>query len=95
MDTELIHRRRWGTLAVLSLSLLIIGLDNTVLNVAIPTLQADLDASASELQWIIDGYTLAFAGLLLTAGSWGDKFGRKRALNIGLLLFGARRCGVR
>ncbi|MGH3344333.1 MAG: MFS transporter [Carbonactinosporaceae bacterium] len=74
---------------MLCLSLLIIGLDNTVLNVALPTLQRDLDASAADLQWVVDGYTLAVAGLLLTAGSWGDAFGRKRALDIGLLVFGA------
>ncbi len=88
MDTETIHRRRWGTLAVLCVSLFVVGLDNTVLNVALPSLQRDLDASSSDLQWIVDGYTLAFAGLLLTAGSWGDKFGRKRALNLGLAIFG-------
>ncbi|MCX9191776.1 MFS transporter [Carbonactinospora thermoautotrophica] len=83
------YRLRWGTLAVLCLSLLLIGLDNTVLNVALPTLQRDLDASASELQWIVDAYTLIFAGLLLTAGSWGDKYGRRRALALGLLVFSA------
>src|SRR5437764_8431674 len=80
--------RRWWTLAVLCLSLLVIGLDNTILNVALPTLQKDLDASASQLQWIVDVYMLVFAGVLLTAGSLGDRFGRKRALTFGLAIFG-------
>ena len=80
--------RRWWTLAVLCLSLLVIGLDNTILNVALPTLQRDLGASASQLQWIVDVYMLVFAGALLTAGSLGDRFGRKRALTFGLLVFG-------
>ncbi len=81
--------RRWWTLAVLCLSLLIIGVDNTILNVALPTLQHDLGASASQLQWIVDAYMLVFAGVLLTAGSLGDRFGRKRALTFGLAVFAA------
>jgi EmrB/QacA subfamily drug resistance transporter len=80
--------RRWWTLAVLCLSLLVIGLDNTILNVALPTLQRDLDASSAQLQWIVDVYMLVFAGVLLTAGSLGDRFGRKRALTLGLAVFG-------
>jgi EmrB/QacA subfamily drug resistance transporter len=80
--------RRWWTLAVLCLSLLVIGLDNTILNVALPTIQHDLDASSSQLQWIVDAYMLVFAGVLLTAGALGDRFGRKRALSVGLLIFG-------
>src|SRR3954452_6798414 len=80
--------RRWWTLAVLCLSLLVIGLDNTILNVALPTLQGDLDASSSQLQWIVDVYMLVFAGVLLTAGSLGDRFRRKRALTFGLAVFG-------
>ncbi|MDA2978408.1 MAG: DHA2 family efflux MFS transporter permease subunit [Actinomycetota bacterium] len=83
------HRRRWLTLAVLSLSLVIIGLDNTILNVALPTLVRELDASASQLQWMVDSYVLVFAGLLLTMGALGDRFGRKLALNAGLVIFGA------
>lgn len=88
MDAELIHARRWATLAVLSLSLVIIGLDNTILNVALPTLVRELGASASELQWMVDAYVLVFAGLLLTMGALGDRFGRKLALTIGLVIFG-------
>jgi EmrB/QacA subfamily drug resistance transporter len=84
-----VHRRRWVILGVLSLALLVIGLDNTILNVALPTLQRDLEASNAELQWIVDAYTLVFAGLILVAGAWGDKFGRRRALFIGLAVFGA------
>jgi EmrB/QacA subfamily drug resistance transporter len=85
---ELIHRRRWWTLAVLSISLIVISLDNTILNVALPSIARDLDASASDLQWVVDAYMLVFAGLLLTAGSLGDRFGRRRALSAGLLVFG-------
>ncbi len=88
MSPATIHRRRWWTLGVLSLSLLIISLDNTILNVALPTLSEDLDASSSQLQWIVDIYILVFAGLLLTAGSLGDRYGRRRSLRIGLIIFG-------
>jgi EmrB/QacA subfamily drug resistance transporter len=86
---EKAHRRRWWTMLVLSLSLLVISLDNTILNVALPTIERDLDASASQLQWIVDSYLLVFAGLLLTAGSLGDRFGRRRALFTGLAVFAA------
>jgi MFS transporter, DHA2 family, multidrug resistance protein len=83
-----VHDRRWITLGVLCLSLLIIVMDNTILNVAIPSLVAQLGATNTQLQWIIDAYTLVFAGLLLTSGSLGDRFGRKKALRIGILVFG-------
>lgn len=82
-------RMRWWTLAVLSVSLVIIIIDDTIVNVALPTLQRDLGASASALQWIVDSYILVFAGLLLTMGTLGDRFGRKRFLQLGLLVFGA------
>ena len=82
------YPRRWWTLAVLCLSLLVISLDNTILNVALPTLARDLDATGSQLQWMVDAYVLVFAGLLLTMGSLGDRFGRKLALNAGFLIFG-------
>jgi EmrB/QacA subfamily drug resistance transporter len=84
-----IDPRRWWALGVLCFSLLVISLDNTILNVALPTLARDLDASASQLQWIVDSYMLVFAGLLLTAGALGDRFGRRRVLSLGLLVFGA------
>jgi len=83
-----IYARRWKTLIVLSISLVIIGLDNTVLNVALPTLQRHFNTSGSTLQWIVDAYILAFAGLLLLMGTLGDHFGRKRVLQGGLVLFG-------
>ena len=88
MDTSTAYRRRWGTLGVLSVCLLVIGLDNTILNVALPSLATDLHAGDSQLQWMVDSYTLVFAGLLLTAGSLGDRFGRRAALFSGLAIFG-------
>ena len=92
-DPEVAYRRRWLTLAVLCISLMVIGLDNTILNVAIPTLShakklGGLGASGSSLQWIVDSYTLVFAGLLLTMGSLGDRFGRYKFLTFGLVVFG-------
>src|SRR5688572_29704862 len=87
-ETTPYAHRRW-TLAVLCLSLLTIGFDNTILNVALPTLVRELGATASDLQWIVDVYVLVFAGSLLTAGALGDRFGRKLALNIGLVVFAA------
>ncbi|MGH9210452.1 MAG: MFS transporter [Acidimicrobiales bacterium] len=92
-DVDQVHRRRWVTLAVLCLSLLVIVVDNSILNVALPTLSkapADggLGAADSDLQWIVDSYVLVFAGLLLTAGALSDRFGRYRALALGLAIFG-------
>jgi EmrB/QacA subfamily drug resistance transporter len=83
------YRRRWVILAVLCFCLLVVSIDNTILNVALPTLVEELHASASQLQWIVDAYTLVFASLLLTAGTIGDKYGRRGALMIGLLVFGS------
>ncbi len=83
-----VHERRWVILGVLCLSLLIIVMDNTILNVAIPSLITDLGASNSQVQWIIDSYVLVFAGLLLTTGSLSDRFGRKGTLQLGIVLFG-------
>lgn len=82
-----VHARRWWVLGVLCLSMTIIVMDNTILNVAIPSLIRDLDASNSQVQWIIDSYTIVFAGLLLTTGSLSDRFGRKGALQVGIVLF--------
>lgn len=87
MDATAIHQRRWVGLGVCCLSLLVIGLDNTILNVALRSLADDLGATTSQLQWIVDGYVLVFAGLLLTAGSLGDRFGRRSALSVGLVVF--------
>jgi len=86
--TEQIHSRRWATLAVLCLSLVIVVVDNTIVNVALPTLVRKLHASTASLQWVVDAYTLALAGLLLTLGSLGDRIGRQRTLAAGLATFG-------
>src|SRR5438093_10389239 len=83
-----VDSRRWWTLAVLCLSLLMVVVGNTVLNVAIPTLIRELHASTTQLQWIVDAYALVFAGLLFTSGALGDRFGRKGALTVGLIVFG-------
>jgi EmrB/QacA subfamily drug resistance transporter len=85
---------RWKTLGVLSLSLVIIGLDNTILNVALPSLQQEFAASASTLQWMVDSYLLVFAGLLLVFGTLGDRLGRKLALQSGITIFGLASLGA-
>src|SRR4051812_16068822 len=89
MDEQLAQsqRRRWAILGVLSLSVFLVVVDNTIVNVALPTLSRELGASTSQLQWIVDSYSLVFAGLLLAFGSLGDRFGRKGALQLGLSLF--------
>jgi EmrB/QacA subfamily drug resistance transporter len=79
--------RRWWVLALLCTSLLIVIVGNTSLNVALPTLSRDLNATTTQLQWMVDAYALVFAGLLLTAGAIGDRYGRKGALQVGLLLY--------
>ena len=80
---------RWWTLVVLCISLLVISLDNTILNVALPSIIRDLHASSSDLQWVVDSYVVVFAGLLLVLGSLGDRIGRKWTFMAGLLVFGA------
>ncbi|MFH0175447.1 MFS transporter [Streptomyces cacaoi] len=89
---EAVHRRRWAILGVLMLSLLIVVLDNSILNVAIKTISTPaptgLGATQSELEWAINSYTLVFAGLLFTAGLLGDRIGRKKVLLGGLAVFG-------
>jgi len=89
MDAETIHKRRWLILSVLVICLLVVILDNTILNVALKTVQADLNASQSQMQWAVDSYALVFAGLLITAGVLGDRLGRKRMLLFGMVAFGA------
>jgi EmrB/QacA subfamily drug resistance transporter len=81
--------RPWLALAVLCVTLLMVSLDTTVLNVALPTLVRDLRASTTQLQWIVDAYVLVFAGLLLVAGSVADRVGRKKVFCVGLLTFAA------
>ena len=85
---------RWAILVVVCGSALIINVDNTILNVALPTLVRALDASSSELQWIVDSYAIVFAGLLLVGGSLADRFGRKRFFLIGLTVFAAGSIGA-
>ncbi len=79
--------RRWWVLAVLCLSILLVAVDNTIVNVALPTISRDLSASTSALQWVVDAYSLVFAGLLLVGGNLGDRLGRRRVLQAGLAAF--------
>lgn len=88
MDPTTINPNRWWTLAVMNVCLLLTVVDHTILNVALPTLARELDATGSQLQWIVDSYVLVFAGLLLPAGALGDRFGRRGALYFGLVVFG-------
>ncbi|WP_306215801.1 MFS transporter [Actinoplanes sp. RD1] len=87
MEHTAAYQRRWQILAVLSLSLVLIGLDTLVIQLALPSVQRELDTTATQLQWVVDAYTLTFGGLLLFAGGLSDRFGRKRVLTIGLLSF--------
>ncbi|MFD7321466.1 DHA2 family efflux MFS transporter permease subunit [Streptomyces sp. NPDC059875] len=80
--------RRWWILVVLCLSTLVLVVDSMALTVAVPSMTEDIGASAQDIQWILDSYILVFAGLLLTSGSLGDRFGRRKIMIIGLLLFG-------
>src|SRR5262245_58790134 len=82
------HNRRWWTLVVLCLSVFLVVVDNTIVNTALPTLAEDLNAGTSQLQWIVDAYTLAVAGLLLIGGALGDRYGRHRLLAGGLAVLG-------
>jgi EmrB/QacA subfamily drug resistance transporter len=82
-----VYQRRWFLLGIMCLSLIMVVMSVSGLNVALPSMQRELGASASALQWIIDSYALVFAALLLPAGALGDRFGRKRALLFGLVVF--------
>jgi len=83
-----VHPRRWWILLVLCMSVLLVTVDNTIVNVALPTISTELSAGTRDLQWIVDAYTLVFAGLLLMGGNLGDRLGRRRMLQAGLVLFG-------
>ncbi|MFD7438026.1 MFS transporter [Streptomyces sp. NPDC059861] len=87
METR--NPRRWWILVVLCLSTLVLVVDSMALTVAVPSMTEDIGASAQDTQWILDSYILVFAGLLLTSGSLGDRFGRRKVMLIGLVLFGA------
>ena len=80
-------RSRWLALCALCLAELLVMVDNTIVNVALPTMSRDLGAGISGLQWIVDAYTLVFAGLLLTGGYLGDRFGHRRMLLVGIAGF--------
>ncbi len=81
--------RRWLVLMVMSIGTLVVFIDNTVVNTALPAISIDLGASITTLQWIVDAYVLALVGLLLLGGSLGDRYGRRRWMITGLLVFGA------
>ncbi|MGI5245828.1 MFS transporter [Dactylosporangium sp. CA-139066] len=87
MDAVTSSPRRWLALVAIVLSVLTVGFDTTILNVALPTLATALNAGNDDLQWIVNAYVLVFAGLLLPMGALGDRYGRKRLLMTGLLLF--------
>src|SRR5487761_1534678 len=82
-------RRRWWALVAMAASVLVVGLDLTVLNLALPTIATDLHASTSDLQWISDSYSLVLAAAMLPAGLLGDRLGRKKVLLVALIVFGA------
>jgi EmrB/QacA subfamily drug resistance transporter len=86
---ELTRQRRRLVLAICCSSLFIVGLDNTIVNLALPPIRRDLGSSLSGLQWVIDAYTLVLASLLMLGGSTGDRIGRRRTFQTGLVLFGA------
>ena len=88
MPERSVHDRRWWILATMVVSMLVVVLDNTILNVALKDIQESLNATQGELEWSINSYTLVFAGLLFTYGVLGDRFGRRRALLLGLTIFG-------
>ena len=89
-----IYKRRWWTFLVLALAILIVVIDHTILNVALPTMQTALGASVPQLQWIVDAYVLAFATLLLFMGTLGDRIGRATMLRIGMTVFGIASLGA-
>ncbi|MGN9791181.1 MFS transporter [Streptomyces sp. OZ13] len=84
---ELSHRHRILVLSICCMSLLIVSLDSTILNVALPSLRLEMDASVAGMQWVIDAYTLVLASLLMLAGSLADRVGRRKVFMIGLVLF--------
>ncbi|MDX6202838.1 MAG: hypothetical protein QOJ83_2338, partial [Frankiales bacterium] len=86
-NADLSHRRQMLVLAICCMSLLLVSIDNTIVNVALPKIQVELHASVSGLQWIIDGYALVLASLLMLAGSTADRLGRRRVFQAGLTVF--------
>ena len=88
MTTAYDDPRRWWALAALGLAVLTLGFDITIMNVALPTIATELEVGTDALQWMVNAYVLVIAGLMLTCGALGDRYGRKRLLLIGLGLFG-------
>ena len=86
------NTRPWLILSICCMSLLVVGIDVTIVNVALPAIQHDLRASVSGLQWTLDAYTLVLASLLMLSGSTADRLGRRRVFQLGLLVFTAARC---
>src|SRR5438093_13694912 len=95
-DSSSGDRRKWLVLIAMVFGLFMPMLDNLVVNVALPTIQRSLGANVSQLQWLIDAYTLTFASFMLTGGALGDLFGRKRFFSLGLIVFvlGSLACGL-
>src|SRR3954468_8810681 len=83
------RRARLGVLAICCMSVFVVSLDNTIVNVALPSIRRELGASVSQLQWIVDAYTVVLASLLVLAGSVADRVGRARIFSLGLVLFTA------
>src|SRR5262245_6251320 len=93
---ELDQRRKMAILVICCMGLFIVGLDNTIVNLALPSIGNELQASVSSLQWVIDSYTVVLASFLMLAGSTGDRIGRKRVFQTGLVLFslGSLLCSI-
>src|SRR5690349_23758621 len=81
-------RRRWTVLAVCALSLFLVGLDTTIVNVGLPAIGHGLGVGTRSLEWIVDAYTVVLASLLITSGALADRFGRRRIFRCGLVVFG-------
>ncbi|MGW3559238.1 MFS transporter [Streptomyces sp. NPDC000963] len=82
-------RRRWTVLAVCALSMFLVGLDTTIVNVGLPAIGEGLEAGTRGLEWVVDAYTVVLAALLITSGALADRFGRRRVFRVGLVVFGA------
>ena len=81
-------RRRWTVLAICALSLFLVGLDTTIVNVGLPSIGRGLGAGTRSLEWVVDAYVIVLASLLITSGALADRFGRRRVLQCGLVVFG-------
>src|SRR5215469_4675731 len=82
-------RRRWMVVAICALSLFLVGLDTTIVNVGLPSIGSGLSTGTRSLEWVVDAYTVVFASLLISSGAVADRFGRRRVFQCGLVVFGA------